>query len=76
MRLTNPIRNGNSVSLPLRLTYATNAKPSSGTTRDRENIVSLCSSRRNDIGKCGRNSTGTSLLEQRYISIVFEQSKQ
>jgi len=30
----------------------TNAKPSSETTQDKENTVSLCSSKKNDIEKC------------------------
>jgi len=55
MKLTNPTRNGNTVSLPLTPTYATNVKPSSETTQDKENTVSLCSSKKNDTEKCANS---------------------
>jgi hypothetical protein len=52
MKLINLTRNGNTASLPLKPTFVTNAKPSSETTQDKENTVSLCSSKKNDIEKC------------------------
>jgi len=55
MKLTNPTRNGNTASLPLKPTYVINAKPSSEITQDKENTVSLCSSKKNDIEKCANS---------------------
>ncbi len=55
MKLTNPTRSGNTASLPLTPTYATNAKPNSEITQGRENTVSLCSSKKNDTEKCANS---------------------
>jgi hypothetical protein len=56
--LPNPTKHGSTVSLPLTLTYATIAKPSSETTQNKENTVLLCSSRKNDTEKSDRKFNG------------------
>jgi hypothetical protein len=68
--LPNPIKHGNTVSLPLMPTYATNAKPSSETTQDKENTVSLCSSRKNDTEKCDRKLNYRAFITEQILAAV------
>jgi hypothetical protein len=51
-------------------TYATNAKPSSETTQDKENTVSLCSSRKNDTEKCDRKLNYRAFITEQILAAV------
>jgi hypothetical protein len=51
-------------------TYATNAKPSSETTQDKENTVSLCSSRKKDTEKCDSKFNYRGFITEQILAAV------